>query len=173
MITGAVYALSTAVIFDPGRLFPLLLWWSVLIPVCINTLSDLYQMKVLDSMNIALIVLGSVYTLVSGSMTLSSYLWGVMVGFFVFAVQFFLSRGRAIGSGDIYLGVAMGALLGWPLVLISIFFAYILGTVYVLPLLITRKVKLRSRIPLAPFLMVSMLICLFWGRTVLHIFRLT
>lgn len=82
------------------------------------------------------------------------------VGFAFFALQYFISRGRWIGDGDMYLGAMMGTILGWPRILYAILGAYVLGAMVALILLATGKAKWSSKIPLGVFLTVATFVVL-------------
>ncbi len=90
----------------------------------------------------------------------------IIIGGF-FALQFILSKGKWIGGGDIRLGFLMGIILGWPLSLLALFLAYILGLLVCLPLLVLKKKGLKSEVPFGAFLTVATLIVLFWGQQLL------
>ena len=63
----------------------------------------------------------------------------------VFGVQWLLSRGRVLGSGDILIGIAMGFILGsWLPTLIGIGLSYIIGAIAAGTLLITGKYHQRA-----------------------------
>lgn len=115
-----------------------------------------------DALSIPLIVV----TAVIGFLTLSwqSVLIGGALGGTFFFLQWFLSKGRWVGSGDIRIGFVMGLLLGWEMFLASIVVSYLLGTVVSLVLLATRKKKLSSTVAFGPFLLIGMLIIYFWGQ---------
>lgn len=89
----------------------------------------------------------------------------IIAGFFL--LQFLISRGRWIGGGDIRLGFLMGLILGWPKAVLALFLAYILGSLFALPLLISGNKKMSSQIPFGTFLVVATLICLFLGQQIL------
>jgi len=88
---------------------------------------------------------------------------GLVVGGGFFALQYFLSRGVWVGGGDVRLGALMGALLGWPLVLASLFVAYLGGALVALILLIFKKATPQTQIPFGVFLAPAALVVLFWG----------
>ncbi len=80
------------------------------------------------------------------------YLLAVLIGAGFFALQYFVSKGMWIGSGDILIGAAIGAATGlWGLA-IALFIAYNTGLVATIILLLTKKKTLKSTIPLGPFL---------------------
>ncbi len=91
---------------------------------------------------------------------------GILAGGF-FAVQFFISRGRWVGAGDIRLGFFMGLLLGWPWVIIALFIAYGGGAVISLLLILFRKARWKTEIPFALFLMPATLVTGWWGHALL------
>ena len=88
----------------------------------------------------------------------------VLIGGGFFWLQFVVSNGRWIGGGDIRLGVLMGLMLGWPNILISLFLAYLFGSLITLPMLALGRKKLTSRIPFGTFLTAATYITLLWGK---------
>ena len=72
-----------------------------------------------------------------------------------------LCRG-GIGMGDVKLMTACGFFLGITTGAVSLVFAYILAGMFCLPLLIFKKASLKTRLPMAPFFTVSILIFLFF-----------
>jgi prepilin signal peptidase PulO-like enzyme (type II secretory pathway) len=86
------------------------------------------------------------------------------VGAAFFFVQYWLSKGKWLGAGDIRLGLLIGLMLGWPNVLAAIFFAYILGTLVSVILLVLKVRNMKSPVPLGVFLTVATGIILLFGR---------
>ena len=72
-----------------------------------------------------------------------------------------ISKG-GIGMGDVKLMTACGFFLGITTGAVSLVFAYILAGMFCLPLLIFKKASLKTRLPMAPFFTVSILIFLFF-----------
>jgi prepilin signal peptidase PulO-like enzyme (type II secretory pathway) len=97
-----------------------------------------------------------------------SMLIGMVFGGGIFLLQFLVSRGVWIGSGDIYLGTMMGVWLGWPRILIALFFAYIFGGAYSLGLLFVHKFRRGMEVPFAPFLTLGTLIAFYYGKVLLE-----
>ena len=93
-----------------------------------------------------------------------SLFWGVIVGAGFFAIQYWISKGKWVGEGDIWFGALMGIMFGFPQVLISIWIAYVMGGIVGFTLLISKKKNLNSKIPFGTFLAVSSLIMFFYGR---------
>ena len=87
---------------------------------------------------------------------------GVGIGLALFGLQYLLSRGQWIGSGDIFLGGVLGGLLGWRATLGGFALAYILGAIFALPLLL-KKHQAKQAIPFGPFLLLGAWVAWLWG----------
>jgi len=90
-----------------------------------------------------------------------------IIGSSFFLFQFIISRGKWIGGGDIRLGALMGLALGWPMVILAIFLAYLIGSVVGIGLILGGKKKWGSMVPLGVFLSTASIITLFWGSEIL------
>jgi len=80
-----------------------------------------------------------------------------------FAAIFFVSKGRAMGFGDVKLALFMGLFLGWPNILLALFIAFILGGIIGILLIAASKKSLKSQVPFGPFLIAGTFISFFWG----------
>lgn len=94
-------------------------------------------------------------------------IFAAIVGAAFFFVQYWLSKRKWLGAGDIRLGLLMGLMLGWPNVLAAIFVAYILGAAVSVILLITKIKKLKSEVPLGVFLTFATMIMLLYGNEII------
>lgn len=99
-----------------------------------------------------------------------SALVGGAVGFSFFGLQYLLSRGKWIGSGDLRIGVFMGFFLGWPMTLLAILVSYIVGSVVSIYLLATKAATGKTAIPLGPFLVVGTVLAFFFGDKLLELY---
>lgn len=88
---------------------------------------------------------------------------GLGIGGGLFALQYLCSRGQWVGSGDIRLGLLMGAILSWPNIVVGLFLAYVLGGITVLPLLLRRQKGMKDQVPFGTFLTVATVITVFFG----------
>ncbi len=86
--------------------------------------------------------------------------------FFLFLIWFF-SQGKAMGFGDVKLVFLLGLLLGWPLIIPSLFIAFFLGAFIGILLIIFRKKQMKSEVPFGPFLIMGTYIGLAWGKDIL------
>lgn len=84
-----------------------------------------------------------------------------------FFIIYALSKGRAMGFGDVKLAFLLGLFLGWPSLLVALFFAFSLGAVSGLALIVFKKKGLKSEVPFAPFLIMGTAIAFFFGSKIL------
>jgi len=87
---------------------------------------------------------------------------GVLAASF-FLTIFLLSRGRAMGFGDVKLAFFMGLFLGWPNILVALFFAFSTGAIIGVGLMLLKKKGLKSEVPFGPFLIGGTFFALFLG----------
>jgi len=64
------------------------------------------------------------------------------------------------------LGALMGLILGWPMVLMALFLAYILGSIVGIGLILAGKKKWGSEVPFGVFLSTATVVALFWGQQI-------
>ena len=99
-------------------------------------------------------------------------LWEVLaaaIGGGIFYILFQVSNGRWIGGGDVKLGFLLGILVATPAKsLLVIFLASVLGTLVSLPLLLSKRLKGKGRIPFGPFLIAAAILTVLFGTDILH-----
>lgn len=87
---------------------------------------------------------------------------GILSGLYL--LLYLISKGKWVGYGDVKLGLGLALLLAdWRLAIIALFAANLIGTLIVLPGMISGKIKPRSHIPFGPLLIVGTIIAKFWG----------
>ncbi len=84
---------------------------------------------------------------------------------FFFALWFF-TKGKGFGFGDVKLAIPLGLLLGWPKILIGVFFAFLLGGLVGIMLIILGKKRFGQVLPFGPFLIVGTLVALVYGEII-------
>ncbi|WP_099352109.1 prepilin peptidase [Fredinandcohnia onubensis] len=89
-------------------------------------------------------------------------LLGSVVGFLLLLLIAVVSKG-GMGGGDIKLYAVLGIVLGWKLVLLSFFFATIVGTLFGLLGMVIGKVKKGKPMPFGPAIVVGTLVAYFFG----------
>lgn len=150
-----------------------------------------YRLKLVpDALNLALIILGTAligiisysgqpdffnrsflghYAFLFGGIenVWLNHLLAAVAGGGFFAAIFFLSRGRGIGFGDVKLGTAIGWLLGWPDILLSIFLAFIIGGAWGAAAMFLKKKGMKDILPFAPFFVIGTVLTVFAGFSLL------
>lgn len=76
---------------------------------------------------------------------------GILSGLYL--LLYIVSRGAWVGFGDIKLGVVLGLLLcDWKLALLALFLANLIGTIIVLPGMLSKRLTRKSQVPFGPML---------------------
>jgi len=107
----------------------------------------------------AVALLGNLYL----QFDISDLLLAMLIGTGFFAVQYLVSRGRWIGSGDIRLGAVMGLMLGWQKLLVALGLAYVVGSLVGIILVLGGRKQFSSRVPFGTFLSAATLASLVFG----------
>lgn len=144
-----------------------------LIPATLTCLlaSALVVLSVIDfqtyeiplGINIFILVLGAL-TVFTDSSDWSSH----VIGFFAISIVLeliqWISKGRAIGGGDVKLMAAAGLFLGWKLIILAFFIACIAGAViHVIRMKVSNVGKVLA---MGPYLSLGILISALWGNQV-------
>lgn len=175
---GLIFVCS--IIFWPGDISQpiewakIFLWLSALVVLAINFVYDMRWSLLVSWLNWALIGLGVIFATLtiisSGDITagILSTAGSVLVLGGLYGLLWLISRGKWVGEGDIYLGTGIGLFLGdWKLALIALFLANLVGTLIVLPSLMTNRLERGSHIPFGPLLIIGGLLAWFFGPTIL------
>ena len=99
-------------------------------------------------------------------MSFIDFIIGGICGGGFYTLQYYLSKGRWVGFGDVWLGILMGFLLGWKLLLLAFFVAYVGGSLIALPLVVFKNYTRTSKLPMGAFLMPSTLLFLYCGESI-------
>lgn len=166
-------------------------WILVFLALLLLSLIDVRLRIIPDEINIFLIILGvlivllmpsgvttdnhsfvGAYALLTGfqDKLLLNRLIGFLFGGVFYAVLILITRGRAMGMGDLKLSAALGVVFGWPDIVFITFFSFIVGTIFSLPSMILGKRGPKSMIPFGPFIAISALITFFFGEKLLKLY---
>ncbi len=99
---------------------------------------------------------------------LVNLIWGVIIGGGFFASLVLISSEKWMGWGDVKLGVFLGIALGYPLILVTIFSSFIIGTLYSLALIVLKMKTRKDIIPFGPFLVLGAFVAIFLGKYILN-----
>ncbi len=97
-----------------------------------------------------------------------NFLVTAILVFLTFLLLFLVTRGRAIGFGDVVFSLLMGYVLGFPKIVLAVYIAFLTGAGISLILVLANKKKLKGgTIPFGPFLVFATIVSLFWGQTII------
>jgi len=128
---------------------------------------DYVYMVVSDLVLLPAIGAGLVLTILPFTPTITSTLLGAAILFAFFFLQILITKGKGLGGGDLRIGLFMGVILGWQLGLVAIVISYLIGSVVSIFLLLTKKAKMKTKIPLGTFLSLGTLITIVFGQNIL------
>jgi len=155
---------------DGWQIASLALWLVAGVTLAISFAYDAKWFLLPDGINYITVVIGlavAVGTIVTASdhwSATASVLAGILILSGLYLVLYLVSRGRWVGFGDVKLGLALALLLSdWRLSLLALFLANLIGTIIVLPGLMTRKLKGDSHIPFGPLFIAGAIIAKIWG----------
>ncbi len=141
--------------------------WLFVATLIVVFVTDALWYLIFDELVLPVVIVLAVLNIIIG-FSWHNMLLSATIGSGFFIIQFLVSRGRWIGGGDIRLGLLLGVALGWPLVIPSIFIAYVIGAVVGLGLLSFRKKQWKSVLPLGTFLAISGIITLLYGQELIE-----
>lgn len=101
-----------------------------------------------------------------------SYFFPFLLAAFVPALLFWslskISKEKVMGSGDAEIALTIGFLLGPSLTIVSYYFAFIIGAIFGLVAIFAKKAKLKSEIPLGPFLIGGVFFATLFGEQIIN-----
>lgn len=156
------------------------LWLAFVVFLAALFLYDLKWYILPDRLTYPLIGLGFIDACIRGllisNLTAGDFILGLIYSLLpiagLYGLLFMVSKGAWVGFGDVKLGVFIGFVLGWEGALTALMIANLIGTLIVIPGLVSGKMSRRSRIPFGPLLILGFLIAgLFGGQLVDMYFR--
>ncbi len=128
---------------------------------------DLQYMEIPDILIYPLIVIALAGTLITKSVDFPSLLIAIGAAIVFFGGQRLISKGKWLGEGDIYVALAMAVMFGWKLFIVAVSLSYMIGAVLCIILLTTKALKVKSKIPFAPFLVFGTFATILYGNEIL------
>jgi prepilin signal peptidase PulO-like enzyme (type II secretory pathway) len=151
-----------------------LFWFYFTAVLILIVISDLKEMIIPDEIILPSIATALVFTIASpflGSIGGAKFLLGTiglnlvagLIGSGLFYLMILISKGKWMGGGDVKLAAFMGLALGWPGVLVALFAAFVLGSIFGISSIALKQKNFADAIPFGPFLAGGTLIAFFWG----------
>lgn len=118
------------------------------------TIIDIYHMILPDKLVIFGAALGLAYTVLLRRQYVDSLL-GILVGGGFFLLIERLSKGRAMGLGDVKLMAVLGMWLGFKNIVLTCGLAFVIGAVVSVVLLVRKKAGAKTMVPFGPFICIG------------------
>ncbi len=173
--TGILFIIVSSIQYPVSSIFYLLFWCYITSALIVIFVYDFKHYIIPDKVIFPAIIVTLGFNLFNDFVTrytlhvtnnnsqfLNFLFSAILAGGFFYAI-FVITKGKGMGGGDVKLGFLIGLILGWPLVLISLFLSFIAGSVAGMFLMLIGKKKMKSVIPFGPFLVLGTFIALFWG----------
>lgn len=151
-------------------------WLSTGIILVVICFTDLLYSIIPDSAVVLLSVFTFFYRLLLTSQHIMRvqdfwfFLASALVASLFFLTLVLITKGKGMGMGDVKLAFPLGLILGWPNILVAVFFAFISGACVGILTILLKKKKLQSAIPFGPFLIFGTLIALVWGNAIVSFY---
>ena len=193
ILSGLIFVFVPLVLVASGyTLMAILIWILIFLLFLLLSIIDFRQYIIPDSINLSLAVLGIVL-IISQSLNLSisqssflgyyanlfnfwplsvvsgqlsvviNHLFAAFIAMLFFGAIILLTKGKAMGLGDLKLVGPLGLIFGWPDILMVLFLAFIIGAIFSVILLIGKKKKIKEAVPFGPFLVVAASLTFFFG----------
>lgn len=94
---------------------------------------------------------------------ITNHVLGALLSSLFFGALVFVSRGKAMGMGDVKLAFSAGLLFGSPDIFLAIAIAFIIGGAVGVFLLLRKKKTMGDKLPFAPFFVLGMAATFFFG----------
>ena len=168
--TSASFAITTWLVFSryPFGAFSWILLSLTLVAISsaiVTAVSDLKYYLVPDLAVLILVLAGVAITGIriheSGSSVLFRETVNAVTFPAFFASLWYFSKGKWMGFGDAKIVLGTSLVLGFPASLVGFLFAFWLGTLGALPLLLIRRKKWGEQIPFGPYLLLGALLAFF------------
>lgn len=128
---------------------------------------DLSHQIILDELYYPTLVGALIYLIFTPHLDYLNKIEGALIGLGIIAFIYFVTKGKGIGFADIKLAALLGLFIGWPYILVNLFFAFVIGAIIGIFLIFSKSKTWKSAIAFGPFLIIGFYITLFWGERIL------
>ncbi len=156
--------------YSPFQLFAYLLIFSCLMVIFV---ADIKYQIIPDSMIVGSLlatILLIAARVIPSAEVLPRFLSGAGA-FLFFYIIWAVTRGRGMGFGDVKFSFFMGLFLGYPMIIIADYIAFLTGAIVGVILIMRGKKKLKSTIAFGPFLVLGVVGAFVWGEQILGWWR--
>lgn len=158
---------ETAVTYDMSLIAESIIYCLMTSALIVLTVIDERTGEIPVGINIFLLVLGIAETVLAHEVWISHIIGMVVVSGFLELI-YLLSKGSAIGGGDIKLMAAAGLILGWEKIVLAFFIGCILGSVIHLTRM--KLTKADHVLAFGPYLSAGIFVAAVWGTQLIHFY---
>lgn len=133
--------------------------------------TDLKYRIIPDQILGLLVFVSLIYLMIYQADNFFDHLISAMAGFLLFLSLVILTRGKGMGLGDVKFVFVIGLILGFPLIIVSLYLSFLTGAAISLILVIRGKKTMKSTIPFGPFLSGGAIVTLFYGQELWNVFK--
>jgi prepilin signal peptidase PulO-like enzyme (type II secretory pathway) len=164
LVTGIVFAQLFTIFFPTPLLFVAFCCIAMAVIVLIGTdvKFELLPTPLLYLWGVGIMLRFFALHISMGDLLYTYIIPSACAGLFFF-VLWFVSKGKAMGDGDIWLAILIGLVTGYPGIIISLYVAFLTGAAMGVILILGRLKTLKSHIPFGPFLLLGMVIEQLYG----------
>jgi leader peptidase (prepilin peptidase)/N-methyltransferase len=173
VVTAFTFALSVLALDPVSKLglLELVIWLVMLVLMIVLAVYDARWMLLPDKVMLPLIAVAVIYQFVVAFLTrypksLLGVLAAAVLAGGVFYAIVFLSKGRAMGGGDIKLAFAMGLILGPRDTLVAMVVAFNAAAILGIVLIVTRRRGRKDQISFGPFLVGGTVVAFLYGQQI-------
>lgn len=127
-----------------------------------------------DIISIPGIIIGIIFQLIEGDIKLG--LVGLFFGggliLLIRVIGQWVYKKEVMGLGDVYLTAMIGSFVGFPFILVAIFFAALTGSIMGILYIVSTKQNRESPIPFGPFLSIGGVVVILFHKQVITLFAL-
>ncbi len=169
-IFSGLIALFNYTQFGLTPLFPAytILAFGLVVVTGIDIKTNLILNKVLIIILSIGLLLNIVFPFIAWDKAVLGFLSGGITMYLIALMGKSLFKKESLGMGDVKLAGVVGFFLGWLYILISIYLGFLLAFIVLIFMGRLKKNKLKSVIPLGPFLSLAFMVFVYWGDAIIH-----
>ena len=162
VVNGVLYVL---VFYVNGFHYVSILYCLMVSALLALSVIDFHTKEIPFGFNVFIFILGMV-NLILDRQNWTNYLLGFLSVSAVLFALFYLSKGRAIGGGDVKLMAACGFLIGWKLIILAFVLGCIIGSI--IHMIRMRFFGAERELAMGPYLSIGILFAILWGNQFLN-----
>lgn len=97
-----------------------------------------------------------------------NHFFAALLGVAFFGAIVLITRGEAMGMGDVKLAGALGLIFGWPDIIMVLTLSFIIGSIFGIYLMIRKKKGMKDAVPFGPFLVIGSALTFFAGFEIIN-----